>query len=581
MKPRASIAAVAVLSLAFAAAATAEASSSLPAACALLKRSEANGLAGIKLEPPVGGTGASCTYNPVPTGPTAQVFVFVDSSLPITLQIDRRLHHSFRTVPHLGDQAIEENGYIFVRKGSVWITLHVLAQDPWPGPRKRLEHAAAIAVSRIKTARRLASVERSPPSSGGREHWTGSERRFGGAITNYTGVDYQPAVVIIGGGAKAIRAESADGLTWTINRNASGASELRVGKIMLATTLASGRVLKLTPAGPNLRVVLGPVAITDVIRDGDFESSGPISLSQPLAYKTVLPATLPKPKPKRRLHGVERASAGAGFSASGFCCSGMGVHIDYDNGAGRLSATVVLHVARPTVSFRLHIGGGHLLDAALELHGAAGLSYDILGATLDKTGDVKSPVLSVPASFTIPLVGPLAVTFSQLYDVSMQFAGRATVRAHGDYTLSGNLGFNTAGGVPDPVTLATKTPIVKNTLSLGVGENAIDIGWALKATVGVGVGGLSAGAWAELRSGIALVADGSGLESLKFGCATADLDVSLKDGVGFSIPDFVRNVVNAVLGALRAKPIPASLGPSWGPFTLWHPPLSQGCPKRK
>jgi hypothetical protein len=582
MSKRPSIVAVAVVSFAFAGATTAAGGTKLPAPCLLLKRSEANVLAGIKLEPPVA-SGASCTYNPVPTGPTAQVFVFVDPSLPITLTTDRRLHHAFRSVRHLGDQALEENGYIFVRKGSVWITLHVLAQDPWPGPRARLEHAAALAVARVNTVRRLAAVSRAPPMSVHREHWTGSERRFGGNITNYAGVDYQPAVVLIGGGAKAIRAVSHDGLTWTINSNAPGAAELRVGKIMLATTLASGRVLKLTRVGPNLRVVLGPVAVTDVIRDGVFDSSAPISLGQPIAYKTALPAK-PVKKPRRKLHGVDRTSAAGEFSASGFCCSpSVGVHIGFDNGNGRLSALVALYAQRPTVSFQIAIGGGHLIDAALQLHVAGGLRFSLEGATLNGAGDVKSGALDVPASFAIPLAGPLAITFTQAYDVSMQFAGRATVKATGDYRVNGDVGFHVGGGgapTPEPVTIATKTPITQNTLSLGVGVNAISIGWKVRATVGIGLGVFSAGAWAELRAGLAAVADGSNLESLKFGCARSDLDVTSLYGVGYTIPEYVRTVVNAVLGAIGAKPVAASGGPWWGPYTLWHPPPAQWCPPR-
>jgi len=584
MKKRRNAAVLAVLALSLAAtvsAAAGAASSSLPAPCQLLKRSEANILAGVKLEPPIA-SGASCTYNPVPTGPAAQVFVFVDSSVPITLTTDRRLHHAFRKVPRIGDQALEENGYIFVRKGSVWITLHVLAVDQWPGPRKRLEHAAALAVSRIKAARRLASARSSPPPAGGREHWAGKERLYGDSVTRYAGVDYQPGVVLIGGGVDAIRSESPDGLTWTINRNAPGVANLRVGKIMLATTFASGRVLKLTRVGPNLRVVLGPVAITDVIRDGEFESSAPIPLGQAIANKTALPA---KPPAKRHtLDAASESSTAGEFSTRTLCCSqGMGVNISYDNGEGRLSAVVALYADQPTVSFRIRIGGGHLLDAGLELHGAAGLRYYLFGATLTGKGDVRSGPIEVPGSFTIPLVGPLAITFTQSFDVSMQFAGRATVKASGDYRLSGNLGFQTNGGsaTGEPVSLTTQTPITQNTLSLGVGENAIGLGWALRATVGIGVGVLSAGAWADLRTGIGLVADGSNLESLKFGCARADLDVTSRYGVGYTLSNFVRKIVNAVLGAVGAKPIAASGGPEWGPYTLWHPPEAQWCPPRK
>jgi hypothetical protein len=554
------------------------AASSLPIPCKLLTRSEAQTLAGIKLEPPVAAA-TSCTYNPYPTGPVAQVFIFVDTSLPITLQIDRKLHHTFRRLSRLGDQALEEPGYVFVRKGSVWITLKVLAPDLWPGPRSRLERAAAIAISRVRpTTRRLAAVSRS--AGGGREQWVGNERRYGGSISQYAGVVYQPAVVVIGGGANAIHAESPDGLTWTIDGNAPHAADLRVGKIMLATTFAAGRVLKLTRVGRDVRVVLGPVALTDVIRDGNFESAGPISVTKPLLYKT----TLPTRPPKGRTQSASGAASAPSVSATPICCEGgMGVHIGYDNGSGRLSATVQLHVERPTVTFRIRIGGGHLLDASLQLRGAGGIRYDLWGATKNGSGNLRSGPVAVPGSFTIPLAGPLALTFTQSFDVSMQFSGEATVKTQGDYQLHGTVGFDTGGGAVtrDPLGMETGTPITQNTLSLGVGVNAISLGWALRATVGIGGGGFTAGAWTDLRSGLALEADGSNLMSLKLGCASAALDVTGRYGVGYTIPEFVRSVVNAFLGAVGAKPIAATGGPAWGPFTIWHPPRAQWCPLRQ
>ena len=114
----------------------------------------------------------------------------------------------------------------------------------------------------------------------------GNELRFGAGATAVAGVVYQPDVVLIQGGAAAVREVSASGLTWTIDANAPGASELAVGKIMLATSFGTGRVLKLTRSGGEDRVVLGPVSITDVIRDADLGSSAPIPIGAALAYAT-------------------------------------------------------------------------------------------------------------------------------------------------------------------------------------------------------------------------------------------------------------------------------------------------------
>jgi hypothetical protein len=129
--------------------------------------------------------------------------------------------------------------------------------------------------------------------------------------------------------------------------------------------------------------------------------------------------------------------------------------------------------------------------------------------------------------------------------------------------------------------MQTRKPITESTVSLGVGENALSLGWKLRATVGIGAVGFSAGAWYAIDSGLAVVADGSHLNSLKFGCVTAAINVRSQFGVGYTIPDYARSVINAFLGALGAKPIPATGGPSWGPFTIWNMPGTQWCPPRK
>ena len=55
--------------------------------------------------------------------------------------------------------------------------------------------------------------------------------------------------------------------------------------------------------------------------------------------------------------------------------------------------------------------------------------------------------------------------------------------------------------------MATHKSITKSTISLGAGINSISIGWKLRAGVGIGLAGFSAGGWYELTPGIALVAD--------------------------------------------------------------------------
>ncbi len=78
---------------------------------------------------------------------------------------------------------------------------------------------------------------------------------------------YQPGVVMIHGGPRAIRSASANGLTWTIDGKAGGALDLVPGKIMFATSRAVGRVVKIERRGEDLAVTLAPVGLTEVVRD--------------------------------------------------------------------------------------------------------------------------------------------------------------------------------------------------------------------------------------------------------------------------------------------------------------------------
>ncbi len=89
-------------------------------------------------------------------------------------------------------------------------------------------------------------------------------------------VAYQPDVVIVGGGSGSVRSVSADGIVWTIRGNAPHIDEVRPGMVMFVTSRGVGRVLKLERVGPDVSVWLGPVDLTDVIRDGVIKVDQPI-----------------------------------------------------------------------------------------------------------------------------------------------------------------------------------------------------------------------------------------------------------------------------------------------------------------
>lgn len=65
--------------------------------------------------------------------------------------------------------------------------------------------------------------------------------------------------------ARSIRGTSSDGLTWIIDANAPHANEIQVDKVLFATERCVGKVFDVQRSGDELKVILGPAQITDVL----------------------------------------------------------------------------------------------------------------------------------------------------------------------------------------------------------------------------------------------------------------------------------------------------------------------------
>ena len=111
-----------------------------------------------------------------------------------------------------------------------------------------------------------------------------AESRYGVSPKLDPRVTYQSDVVVMEHGAEAIRAPTADGFTWTIDGAAQGASSVQPGKILFATGRVVGRVLKVESKGSDLNVTLGPIELTDVIKEAHIDYSGSIDPATMLVY---------------------------------------------------------------------------------------------------------------------------------------------------------------------------------------------------------------------------------------------------------------------------------------------------------
>lgn len=108
---------------------------------------------------------------------------------------------------------------------------------------------------------------------------TKTELAYGRAPQPAPGLKYQDGIVLMEHGDQAIHGMGADGLTWIIDANAPRANEIQVDKVVFLTERCVGRVLDVQRTGDELKVILGPVEITDVIKQGHFVYNQPIDLN--------------------------------------------------------------------------------------------------------------------------------------------------------------------------------------------------------------------------------------------------------------------------------------------------------------
>jgi hypothetical protein len=444
-----------------------------------------------------------------------------------------------------------------------------------------------------------------------------STSKYGASAQPGGGITYQPDVVFVGG-AGSIKAVSANGLQWTISGSAPNVGELKVGKILFASSLGVGRILAVKSSGSNKQLVLGPVNLTDIIRDGTIASSAPISLGSVQGYAVAnqpglltgattsadiaqapvngdpgpAPHTVTTPavhfvadvagqKPTQANPGLSlsptpsapSSSTVGSYHLTPFCCSGgVGVHVGYNNNGLKMSATVTLHLTKPSVGFNLKIASGKLVNAAIELHGAGGFGIAVTAtSTTGNAGDVKNQHVEIPVDFSVPITGfgiPLTVGFDQVFGLSAAFTAHPSAfTATGKYDFGGSLGFGLHNGSasvysPQDFTVATNPATTMNLVS--VGPAAVLVNYQAKMSVGVGFLGFRTGVWFALAFNTGLTESGA----TSAACRSSAFAMFDEYGVGYSIPKSTVALVNKFLQVFHGPPIQATGGFSSSPATL-------------
>jgi len=418
---------------------------------------------------------------------------------------------------------------------------------------------------------------------------TAAEVKYGVAPVPDPSVTYQPNVVIVGGGADAVRSLSTTGLTWTIDASAPHASELAEGKILFMTNRAAGRVLDVRKDGNNLSVTLGPALITEIIRDCDIHPGPiPIDFDEAIPYAAedlpgrVIPANGSVPAKGSAevwtsggdvtvtpvaytIHDGGQPPAAPSPNVSNLVhfkivptasSAGVGLRGTSDGGGLKMTLEAFVHIDSPTLTPELIIHNGDLVGGTVELSGAAGLTmmFDA-GTDVGLSANVNGRLQAVP-DFSIPVAGPapLALTVRQQLIVATALGVRnATLSARTDYTFGGSFKVGYDGhqwGVFGPTGFRAKQTIMKSASGISIAASGLNLTHQMRAVFGVGAWGLVTGPYFSLNSAVGLF-KGSDLGMIQ--CKEATTVIGMSGGIGYLIPKPITDAINFILGALHIR----------------------------
>jgi hypothetical protein len=433
---------------------------------------------------------------------------------------------------------------------------------------------------------------------------TAAERRYGRGPKRDRNVIYGPDVIIVDDGPDAIRAQAADGLTWTLDGRARHTNEIAVGKIAFVTTRCVGRVLKTERVGSDLRVIPGPSQLTELFQKLDVTATG-VSVDQADAADEPLPqlpgltwpletadgdgppsVTLSKiravPDEAARpaaahvrtvTYELDTSQGVAG--APGILPvpppirfqtdtplkkkDGEGVELRHgDDAKGvRISAQAQLYLKQPTVDFHLRINFGDV-DASLILHNAVGLKLAFDSAVNEQfAGNIDWYAPAGAHSIQLSGNPPLALNVRNDLWVKTVFSARQAVfNAGGDYEFNADIGFtfhNKQFQVLGPKGLTVRRSIMSDMNGVSLGPRGLLLRHAVSMTAGVGVWQFSVGPTLAIGTS-AGVAMGSDIGIVR--CQGVSVSVQVKGGIGWTIPRAIADFVNVFLSIAKLRGIP-------------------------
>ncbi len=427
-----------------------------------------------------------------------------------------------------------------------------------------------------------------PPRQLKRSELTEAEQKYGIAPVPDSTVTYQPDVIIVGGGAAAIRSEDPNGFRWTIDGDAPRAKELAPGRVFFMTGRAVGRVLDVRPEGDFLIVTVGPVDITEIIlkanihiKDMSIDFNEAIAHTSPGLPAQVASIAAPRPHDNAtpamfvtdagwRLYQVLAPASAASPAPDvskvleknfkivpSVSKTGIGVSVSADGGGLKVSAESLVGISTPKLEVILLIDNG-ISEASIKLEGAASLTWKFdVSTDVGMRANVDA-VFTPDTDFSIPVGGigpvPFAVTVRQRFSIKTALGVRdSELHATGVYSFTGGfwVGYQHGKwGVGGPTGFTSKASMTQGGAGRSIAITGLDLANQIKVIAGVGTHGFVVGPYFSFTTAVGAFRNS---DVGMIACNAAVLDIKLSGGVGYLIPKSVTNAINSILRTLNIQ----------------------------
>lgn len=419
------------------------------------------------------------------------------------------------------------------------------------------------------------------------------------------GVTYQPDVVMVPAGPAAIRSASSDGMVWTLDRAAKGVGDLKVGSILVATGRAAGRVVALSDEGNSRVVTLGPVELTDIVRDGEIDFKQALNADS-MSYQQVpdQPGALAEPTkspvttiasrsdertvdlglaprgddgvitvwgPPLQLNAAPSgdnlppASKGSVTIPAGdykikpaYTANALSLDIDRD-GSLKVGVHFAFAVSELSVDSAVSIKSSVIGGSRFVINGIKGLEVSLSAGAAGGDIDNEKIRIEVPVEVSIPVPPspataglPLVVKIQFIYSVETAITGKnSTIFATGKYGLEGPIGLEGGNFLAPKFTV--QQSIIDSLGGITLGPSGVVLAVKMKVQAGLGIPVASAGPFGSVTTSLGIT-NGSSLGASLTRCKGATLDMFVGGGVSISISTPVLDALKILLPAGTSIP---------------------------